>query len=193
MRISVEEAAKRGWVIPRSGGYDLNGPCRDSVRAMPQAPSTAISSANAAKRTALPSKGGSTSKHKKDAEGKEQVQLIKQFRAEFPDVGHLLIHIPNGGSRKNAFEGWRLKEQGVRAGVSDLFLPVPCGRFHGLWVEFKAAAPNTAAVSAAQMEWIVLMKQQGYDAHVCIGVDNAMQTLRTYLNGNAPNFNGFLK
>lgn len=118
---------------------------------------------------------------KSDQEGQEQAQLIKQFREEFPKEGPLLIHIPNGGSRKNAYEGWRLKEQGVRAGVSDLFLPVPRNGFHGLWLEFKAAPPNNAALSTSQKEWLDLMRGQGYQALHCLGVAAAMEALRSYL------------
>lgn len=118
---------------------------------------------------------------KGEAEGEEQAELLALFRARYPDVGHLLIHIPNGGSRKNAYEGWRLKQQGVRAGVSDLFLPVARGGFFGLWVEFKAAPPNDAAVSESQKEWVALMRAQGYQADICLGVDAAMAVLSTYL------------
>ncbi len=118
---------------------------------------------------------------KAEAEGDEQAQLIKQFRAAYPVEGALLIHVPNGGSRKNAFEGWRLKEQGVRAGVSDLLLPVARGGFFGLWIEFKAAPPNDAAVSDSQKDWVALMRAQGYAAEICLGVAAAFQVLADYL------------
>jgi hypothetical protein len=118
---------------------------------------------------------------KNELEGEEQAQLIERFRREFPDVGELLIHIPNGGSRKNAFEGWRLKKQGVRAGVSDLLLPVARGGYFGLWIEFKAAPPNDAAVSDSQEKWVDEMLAQGYSAHICLGVEAAMQVLIAYL------------
>lgn len=129
----------------------------------------------------VPKQARPTKARKSELEGEEQAQLIKQFRALFPSVGPLLIHIPNGGSRKNAFEGWRLKEQGVRAGVSDLLLPVARGGFFGLWIEFKAAPPNDAAVSDSQKEWIAEMLGQGYHAVVCLGVGAAMQTLADYM------------
>jgi hypothetical protein len=118
---------------------------------------------------------------KNEIEGEEQAQLIERFRAEYPAVGELLIHIPNGGSRKNAFEGWRLKNQGVRAGVSDLLLPVARGGFFGLWIEFKAAPPNNAPVSDSQEKWVNEMLAQGYSAHICLGVESAMQVLIAYL------------
>lgn len=147
MKLSYEEALKRGWVTP------------DSVP-----------------KVAKPKRA-----RKSEAEGEEQAQLIKLFRAQYPVIGLLLIHIPNGGSRKNAFEGWRLKEQGVRAGVSDLFLPVARGGFFGLWIEFKAAPPNDAVVSDSQEVWLGLMRDQGFDVHVCLGVDAALQVLNEYM------------
>lgn len=118
---------------------------------------------------------------KGELEGQEQAILIKAFRLQFPAEGPLLIHIPNGGSRKNAFEGWRLKEQGVRAGVSDLFLPVARGGFFGLWIEFKAAPPNDAAPTPAQLQWLALMRAQGYQAELCLGVDQALAILEAYM------------
>lgn len=119
---------------------------------------------------------------KSELEGTEQAELLKEFRLRFPELGPLLIHIPNGGSRKNAYEGWRLKEQGVRAGVSDLFLPVGRKGFHGLWIEFKAAPPNDAVISVAQKEWVTLMQGQGYHAEVCKGAQAAMVVLTAYLS-----------
>lgn len=118
---------------------------------------------------------------KSEVEGQEQAELIKLVRAQFPVEGPLLIHIPNGGSRKNAYEGWRLKEQGVRAGVSDLLLPVARQGFHGLWIEFKAAPPNDAAVSPAQREWVESMRKEGYRAEICLGVAQALAVITDYL------------
>jgi hypothetical protein len=147
MKVSYEEAVKRGWVKPED----------------------------------VPKQARPTRARKNEAEGEEQAELIDKFREQFPDVGPLLIHIPNGGFRKNAFEGWRLKKQGVRAGVSDLLLPVARGGFFGLWIEFKAAPPNDAPVSDSQEEWVGLMQSQGYSAHVCLGVEAAMKVLTAYL------------
>lgn len=121
------------------------------------------------------------SRGKREAEGDEQVELLEQFRTLYPELGELLIHIPNGGSRKNAFEGWRLKQQGVRAGVSDLLFPVARGGYFGLWIEFKAAPPNNAPVSDSQKEWVALMAAQGYRAEICLGVAAALAVLVDYM------------
>lgn len=118
---------------------------------------------------------------KAELEGEEQAQLIKIYRARYPQYAELLIHCPNGGSRKNAYEGWRLKEQGTRAGVSDLQLTVARGGFFGLWIEFKAAPPNNAPVSTSQQDWINRQREQGYRAELCLGVAAAMAVLDDYL------------
>lgn len=57
-------------------------------------------------------------------------------QCEHPELA-LLYAIPNGGAR-NAVTGRRLKEEGVRAGMPDMHLPVARGEYHGLWLELKA-------------------------------------------------------
>lgn len=153
MKVSYEEALARGWISPE----------------------------HLPKKSAASQKRAATTKQRKEAEGEEQAQLVAWFEATYPEWGTLLIHIPNGGSRKNAFEGWRLKQQGVRAGVSDLLLPVARGGFFGLWLEFKAAPPNDAAVSPPQREWVERMRSQGYQARVVLGVVAAQAALAEYL------------
>lgn len=116
-----------------------------------------------------------------DREGEQQRELIDRVELEFPSIAHLLIHIPNGGSRRNRFEGWRLKAQGTKKGVSDLLLPVARGGRFGLWLEFKAAPPFDAPVTESQQHWCDLMVEQGYAAMVARGVDEALEALRAYL------------
>lgn len=118
---------------------------------------------------------------KRDREAEEQSELIAVFERAYPALANFLIHIPNGGSRKNRFEGYRLKKQGVRPGVSDLQLTLARGGYFGLWIEFKAAPPFDAAVSASQQEWISSMREQGYAARVCRGVEEAFGALQDYL------------
>jgi hypothetical protein len=117
----------------------------------------------------------------KDREGDEQAELIREFERLYPQYADYLFAIPNGGSRRNKFEGYRLKAQGVKAGVSDLFLPIPRGGFHGIWIEFKAAPPFDAAVTDSQKEWLAKMKEQGYDAHLAKGVAAALEIFSHYL------------
>ncbi len=89
----------------------------------------------------------------------------------------LIFAIPNGG-RRDAVTGARLKAEGVRAGVPDLFLPVARRGFHGLFIELKA--PGGAA-SLEQHGWIARLRQAGYAAEVCCGWEAAALTLTHYL------------
>ena len=92
-----------------------------------------------------------------------------------------LVHVPNGG-RRNKREAARMKRMGVRAGVHDYLLPVPRGRYHGLWIELKATPPNNAKVTKEQREWTERMRDQGYAAYVCKGWVAAARVMRWYLD-----------
>lgn len=91
-----------------------------------------------------------------------------------------MFHIPNGGSR-NKIEAARLKMQGVKAGVPDLFLPVARGCYHGLFVELKKR--EGGRVSKEQRCWIESLEKEGYCARICHGWDAARETIEAYLRG----------
>lgn len=115
-----------------------------------------------------------------DREGLEQAALIKELELRLPAVAALIYHVPNGGHR-HKLVAIKLKGQGVKAGVPDLVLPMARGGYFGLYLEFKATAPNDAAVSASQHAWIRQLNEQGYLAIVCRGHFDAMEQIRAYL------------
>jgi hypothetical protein len=115
-----------------------------------------------------------------DREGLEQAALIKELELCLPAVAALIYHVPNGGHR-HKLVAIKLKGQGVKAGVPDLVLPMARGGYFGLYLEFKATAPNDAAVSASQHAWIRRLNDQGYLAIVCRGHFDAMEQIRAYL------------
>lgn len=92
-------------------------------------------------------------------------------------IGHLLIAIPNGGYR-NKIEAARLKKEGVKAGVSDLFFAFPAFKFHGLWIEIKT---KKGKLSKEQKNWIELMSFMNYKAVVVYSVDEGIQAIKDYL------------
>lgn len=98
---------------------------------------------------------------------------------QFPEL-RWLFHIPNGGKRSKA-EAARFKAAGVKAGVSDLFLPCPRGTYHGLWIEMKALDGRP---SAEQKTFIRDMKAAGYAAFVCYGAEEAENAITHYLAGS---------
>lgn len=90
----------------------------------------------------------------------------------------LLFHIPNGGKR-NKSEAGRFKAMGVKAGVPDLFLPVPRGNFHGLWVEMKRV--KNSKISPNQEWWIKALRSLGYSAEIAYGAEQAKLLIQAYL------------
>ncbi|MCG8381827.1 MAG: VRR-NUC domain-containing protein [Gammaproteobacteria bacterium] len=94
-------------------------------------------------------------------------------------VTDFLFAIPNGGKR-DAREAARLKRQGVKAGVSDMFLPVPMHDRFGLWIELKVGKGKP---SEDQEKWINRMVEVGYLAMVIWGWKSAVEAIDAYLGG----------
>lgn len=115
-----------------------------------------------------------------DREGLEQAALMKEIVLRYPAAAKLIYHVPNGGHR-HVLVAMKLKDQGVKAGVPDLVLPMARGGFFGLYIEFKAKVPYDAAVSPAQDAYLEALTAQGYLAIVCRGHVDAIEAIRAYL------------
>lgn len=108
-----------------------------------------------------------------------------------------LLAIPNGAvlagdSRRRAMQMHRLKAEGLRAGVPDLFLAVtikekvgypeklPRGQIlaPGLFLEMKRK-PNEP--SAAQLQVMAYLRRCGYAVALCYSADEAIKTIKEYL------------
>lgn len=111
-------------------------------------------------------------------ESKCQVDFVKYARTYLRDKGHLLFAIPNGGTR-NIKEAQQLKNQGVVSGVPDLFLAIPKGIYHGLFIEMKR--DSKCKLSDNQAEMIELLKSQGYAVEVCLGFSEAVEAFHKYM------------
>lgn len=118
----------------------------------------------------------------------EQMCLFRWAKAsegKWPEL-KLMFHIPNGGKRSKA-EAKRFKEMGVKAGVSDVFLPVARDGCHGLWIEMKRL--RTGRPTEDQIKWIENMIAQGYAATVCHGWEQARKVIERYMGGLITNEN----
>jgi hypothetical protein len=113
----------------------------------------------------------------KNDEHFEQVAVIEWFRAQYPLIKGCLFAIPNGGVR-NIGTAIKLKKEGVRAGVADLFLMVPKGSKSGLFIEMKAKGGK---VQENQAEFLKLADQMGYAGVVCYGFLEAKEVIKSYL------------
>lgn len=90
----------------------------------------------------------------------------------------LLFAIPNGGLR-HIFTAKKLKAEGVRAGVPDVFLPVARGVHHGLFIEMKAAGGRVRPV---QRVWIGALQAHGYAVVVAYSAAEAEREIEKYLS-----------
>ena len=111
-----------------------------------------------------------------------QVSIVDwSSRVKIPNTNififDFLFAIPNGGYR-NKSEAFRLKKEGVKKGVSDLFFAFPFNHFFGMWIEVKK--PN-GILSDEQEDWIKKMIGAGYYADVVRNLDEAMKAFKYYL------------
>lgn len=98
---------------------------------------------------------------------------------KWPEL-ELLYHTPNGGSR-NHIEAARLKAQGVKAGIPDIYLPVSRSNYHGLYIELKRQ--HGGRLSPDQKEMIPKLRAQGYRVEVCKGFQQAADVIEAYMEG----------
>lgn len=115
-------------------------------------------------------------------EAEEQTTLMTWAALESKRRPELLMlhHIPNGGSRHPA-EAANLKAQGVKPGVPDLCLPVPRGKYHGLYIEMKRK--ERSKTNDDQLWWLRRLNEEGYFAVVCKGCEVAKHAIMAYLEG----------
>ncbi len=109
-----------------------------------------------------------------------QAEIVRWSYAETknqPDLW-LLHHCPNGGFR-GMQAGMRFKALGVKAGVPDVVLPVPRGKYYGLWIEVKTA---TGKVSDSQKEWHERLTKIGHFVVVIRTAEEGIETIKQYLN-----------
>ena len=124
-------------------------------------------------------------KQRLDIEHQEQVKLFawaEQNLDKWNGVLKYMFAIPNGGKRTKATAG-RLKAEGVKAGVPDIFLPVPVYPYFGRWIEMKARGGR---LQASQDVWLNGLREQGYRTAVCYSAGEASGWITLYLDGKLP-------
>ena len=111
-----------------------------------------------------------------------QVSLMEWafwMKIKYPELEYLFA-IPNGGAR-HVVTGLKLKNEGVKRGVPDLFLPVARGKYHGLFVELKRPGGK---LSKQQEEWAKNLFYLGYGVVVCFSLEEAINAIEDYLKNN---------
>lgn len=110
-------------------------------------------------------------KFKSLTEHSEQVGFVSWIRKKFP--GLLVFAIPNG-SYRDISTGKKLKDEGVTAGVPDLFIP-------SLKIFIEMKRKNGGVVSKEQEKIIEYLQRVGYTVWVCNGAEEASRMLLNFL------------
>ena len=114
------------------------------------------------------------------SEHNEQVWLFewaKAMKAQYPALG-LMFAIPNGGKR-HIGTARKLKAEGVKAGVPDIFLPHAAGDWLGLFLELKRL--KGGKMSETQQNWTRKLREAGYRVETCKGWVEASEAILAYL------------
>lgn len=125
-------------------------------------------------------------RHAMRSEDTEQISVVQwaEWNARrYPEL-KWLHHCPNGGSR-NQREAVKLKQMGVKAGVSDLCLPYPRGIYCGLYIEMKYGNNRQ---QTSQKEFLKEMAEAGHFVATCYSAGEAVSVITEYLNLKAATF-----
>jgi hypothetical protein len=124
---------------------------------------------------------------------------VQWWQSYGPSRGYdnrLLIAIPNGAmlagdTRLRSIQARRLKDEGVQAGVPDLFLAVSnvrgTKRWYGLWIEMKRSCWRVPLSGKAKEHWLrqsemrLVLSVAGYATTWCRGFDDAKLEIEDYL------------
>lgn len=112
------------------------------------------------------------------SEDTEQINVMKWARwnvNKYPEL-KWLHHIPNGGSR-NKREAVKLKQMGVKAGVSDICLPYPKGIYCGLYIEMKFGNNRK---TEEQKAFLQDMEKAGHFVATCYSAEDAIEVIEKY-------------
>jgi hypothetical protein len=121
-------------------------------------------------------------------ESKIQRACIEWFDYAYPKLRLNLFAIPNGGKRSK-FAGGILKAEGMRSGVSDIFLavskeinigrePENCIYDFGLFIEMKTPK---GVQQDTQFEFQNAVEAEGYKYVICRSFDEFKKEIENYL------------
>ena len=106
----------------------------------------------------------------------EDIEQIKVVHWIKENTTLPVIHIANQRAT-SPYHGAMLKRMGVRAGVSDLFIPRATNFYHGLFIELKTL---TGKASKLQMQFNKEMHEEGYEAVFAYGADEAIFIIKDF-------------
>lgn len=119
-----------------------------------------------------------TKGRRRQEESRLQSRCFQWCWNEFPETRRLLFHVENERTDGNKIDGARRVAMGLIAGVSDLILLMPRGRWHGLCIEMKTPIGSQ---KERQKEWQRLVESQGYRYEIVRTEEDFQNLIREYL------------
>lgn len=118
---------------------------------------------------------GTKTNSARTTERAEQRSLINWFKWQYP--AELMFAIPNGLIRSR-LQAFVMAQDGLVSGMPDLMVACPNKRYHGLFIEMKAA---NGRLSDVQRRMLDFLNSRGYLAVCCAGFDCARQVIIDYM------------
>lgn len=84
------------------------------------------------------------------------------------------------GAKRTVVTGMLLKRMGMSAGFPDIEIPLPCGGYHGLYIELKPE--KGGSLTDAQIGWLAYLREKGYYAVMAHGFLEAKEIVNNYLS-----------
>ena len=107
----------------------------------------------------------------------------QQSKGAYPKL-KFAFAIPNGGAR-DTITASKLKAEGVKKGVADVFIPISAHGMHGLWIEFKRPGTETQSegkLSTEQKEFRDFVLSEKYGHFVAYSYSQAVDCVVQYLS-----------
>lgn len=106
---------------------------------------------------------------------KEYFSILKFSENKHPVIPYIFC-IPNGGAR-HIKVAMKMKAEGVKRGVPDIFIPYVVNGYGGAWIETKT---DTGVMSQHQKDYKKFLESQ-YKHYLCRSVSEMIEATENYL------------
>jgi len=110
------------------------------------------------------------------SEHEEQTYLFELLNLIHEPMLDWIFAIPNGGLR-NVVVATKMKAEGVKAGVWDIFVPFPTVWHHGLFIEMKWGSNKLTKTQKTFKDHI---REHGYATAICYNGEEAFNVIMEY-------------
>lgn len=108
-----------------------------------------------------------------------QAAEVRYIRGVYPDLEGVFFAVPNGGKRNSRQAAW-LKEEGMKAGVSDMILLKRTSQYGFLYIENKTPKGRQ---ESEQKVFQFDVERHGGKYIIVRSIDEFIKAIDNYLNG----------